>query len=108
MIGTGGRAVRRCARGDGGGIGGVVVARGRHEGDDKVQRGGAHEGEAVDVAEMEFSRKSEEEAEADEEDEGADDVAVVHDVLVDAAKRVEDGYCLENGEFIWSVNCFLA
>ena len=52
---------------------------------------GAHEGEAVDVAEVHFSGKEEEGAEEQEEEDGAGEVGVVHDVLGDGVQGIE--YC---------------
>lgn len=55
-----------------------------------MQREGANEGETVYVAEMDFSAEKEEGAEEEEEEDGAEEVRVVHDVLVDAGEGVED------------------
>ncbi len=72
-------------------VGGVVLVRGRrHEGEDGVQGEGADEGEAVDVAEVDFAAEEEEGAEEEEEEDGAGEVGVVHDVLVDAGEGVKD------------------
>lgn len=51
---------------------------------------GADEGEAVDVAEVDFAGEEEEGAEEEEEEDGAREVGIVHDVLVDAREGVED------------------
>ena len=78
--------------GDDGGRGGEEG--GRHEGEDEVQGGAAEEGEAVDVAEVDFAGEEEEGAEEEEEEDGAGEVGVVHDVLVDARDWVQDRECL--------------
>ena len=66
-----------------------------HEGEDAVEGDAADGAEAVDVAEVDFSREEEEGAEEEAEDYGAEEVAVVHYVLVDAGEGVEDceGLC---------------
>ena len=69
--------------------GGSGVGRGRHECEYVVQRDGTDEGEAVDVAEMDFSAEEEEGAEEEEEKDRACEVGVVHDVLVDAGEGIE-------------------
>lgn len=55
-----------------------------------MQGGAAEEGEAVDVAEVDLAGEQEEGAEEEEEEDGAREVRVVHDVLVDAREGVED------------------
>ncbi len=71
-------------RASAGGRGMVVVGRGRagvrrgHEGEDGVEGGGAEEGEAVDVAEVDLAREEEEGAEEEEEEDGAREVGIVH------------------------------
>ena len=77
-----------------GGRGGGGGRRGGHQGEDGVQREGADEREAVDVSEMDFSRKEQEGAEEEEEEDGAREVGVVHYVLVDAGEGVEHRECL--------------
>lgn len=72
----------------------VAVLEGRHERDDEVQRYRAQRREAVDVAEVQVAREEEEEAEQPREQDGAAQVAVVHQVLVDAAEGIEYGECL--------------
>ena len=52
---------------------------------------GAEEGEAVDVTEVDFSGEKEECAEEEKEKDGAGEVGVVHEMLVDVAEGVEDG-----------------
>lgn len=47
-----------------------------------MEHDGAEEREAVDISEMHFSREEEEGAEEDEEENGACEVRVVHNVLV--------------------------
>ena len=74
--------------------GGFVVGGWRHEGEDCVQGEGADESEAVDVAEVDFSRKEEEGAEEEEEEDGACEVGVVHYVLGYGGEGVEDCECL--------------
>ena len=74
-----------------------VQLRVRHEREDDVQRDGADGGQAVDVAEVHLAGQEEEGAEEQAEDDGAEQVAVVHDVLVDARERVEDGEGLFTG-----------
>jgi len=59
-----------------------------------VEGEGADEGEAVDVAEMDFSAEEEEGGEEEAEEEGAGEVGVVHYVLGDWAEGVEDCECL--------------
>jgi hypothetical protein len=59
-----------------------------------VEGDGAEEGEAVDKAEVDAAGEEEEGAVEEEEEEGAGEVAVVDEVLVDAAEGVEDGECL--------------
>jgi hypothetical protein len=66
-----------------------------------VEDGGAEEGEAVDVAEVEFAGEEEEGAEEEEEEDGAGEVRVVHDVLVYSGEGVED--C--EGLLGWIVSC---
>jgi len=56
-----------------------------------VDADAAEEGEAVDVAEVDFAAEEEEGAEEEEEEDGTGEVGVVHDVLVDAREGVEDG-----------------
>lgn len=51
---------------------------------------GAHEGETVDVAEVDFAGEEEEGAEEEEEEDGAGEVGVVHYVLGDGVQGVED------------------
>ncbi len=51
---------------------------------------GADEGEAVYVAEMDFSGEEEEGAEEEEEEDRAREVGVVHYVLGDRVERVQD------------------
>lgn len=55
---------------------------------------GADEGEAVDVAEVDFAGEEEEGAEEEEEENGAREVRVVHYVLRDGVERVQDCECL--------------
>jgi hypothetical protein len=64
------------------GRGGGGVKRGRHQGEDQVQRGYTEEGQAVDVSEMDFAGEEEEGAEEEEEQYWAREVGVVHYVLV--------------------------
>jgi hypothetical protein len=71
------------------GVGGFE--RRRHQGEDPMQRDGAQEGEAVDVAEVEAAREGEEDAEGQEVHNGSREVGVVHYVLVDTSEGVEDG-----------------
>ncbi len=52
---------------------------------------GADEGEAVDVAEVDFAGEEEEGAEEEEEEDGAREVRVVHYVLGDWVEGVQ--YC---------------
>lgn len=59
-----------------------------------MEDGGAEEGKAIDVAEVEFSREEEEGAEEEEEEDGAGEVGVVHYVLVYPGEGVEDCQCL--------------
>ena len=67
-----------------------MAFRGRgHEGEYCVQGEGADEGEAVDVAEMDFSGKEEEGAEEEEEEDWAREVGVVHYVLRDGVQGVQ-------------------
>ena len=54
-----------------------------------MQGEGADEGEAVDVAEMDFSGKQEEGAEEEEEEDWAREVGVVHYVLGDGVQGVQ-------------------
>lgn len=54
-----------------------------------MQGEGAYEGEAVDVAEMDFSGEEEEGAEEEEEEDRAREVGVVHDVLGDGVQGVQ-------------------
>lgn len=61
----------------------VVVGRRGHEGEDCVEGEGAHEGEAVDVAEVDLAGEEEEGAEEEEEEDRPREVRVVHDVLRD-------------------------
>lgn len=76
-------------------VGGIaLIGRGGHEAEDCVQGEGADEGEAVDVAEVDFAAEEEEGAEEEEEEDGTGEVGVVHDVLVDAGEGVEDGESL--------------
>lgn len=56
-----------------------------------MEDGGADEGEAVDVAEVERAGDGEEGAEQEEEEDWAGEVAVVHYVGGDGAEGVE--YC---------------
>lgn len=67
-----------------------------HEGEDEVERGGAEEGEAVDVAEMDLAREEEEGAEEEEEEDRAGEVGVIHEMRVNGAvlERVENRRCL--------------
>lgn len=65
-----------------------------HEGEDDVEGGAAEEGEAVDVAEVNLAAEKEEGAEEEEEEDGAGEVGVVHDVLVDRAEGVQNGESL--------------
>lgn len=65
-----------------------------HEGEDEVQGGAAEEGEAVDVAEVDFAGEEQEGAEEEEEEDRAREVGVVHYVLVDAREGVEHCECL--------------
>jgi hypothetical protein len=55
-----------------------------------VQDGAAAEGEAVDIAEVEFAAEEEGGAEEEEEEDGAREVGIVHYVLVYAREGVED------------------
>ena len=55
-----------------------------------MQGEGADESEAIDVAEMDFSGEEEEGAEEEKEEDGAEGVGVVHDVLGDGGEGVED------------------
>ena len=50
----------------------------------------ANEGEAVDVAEVDFSAEEEEGAEEEGEEDGTREVGVVHYVLGDGGEGVED------------------
>ena len=56
-----------------------------------MERQGADERQAVDVAEVHFAAEEEEGAEQEEEEDGPGQVRVVHYVLVDAREGVEDG-----------------
>ena len=56
---------------------------------------GADEGEAVDVAEVDFAGEEEEGAEEEEEEDGTGEVGVVHYVLGDGVEGVEDGESLD-------------
>lgn len=49
-----------------------------------MEGGGAEECEAVDIAEMHFAGEEKKGAEEEEEEDGASEVGVVHNVLVDA------------------------
>lgn len=60
-----------------------------------MEREGADECEAVDVAEVDFAAEEQEGAEEEEEEDGAGEVGVVHYVLVDAGEGVEHCECLE-------------
>lgn len=51
---------------------------------------GADEGEAVDIAKVDFAGEEEEGAEEEEEEDGAREVGVVHYVLGDGVQGVED------------------
>lgn len=86
LVGAVGRRLR--------GVAGVL--EGRHERDDEVQRYRAQRREAVDIAEVQVAREEEEEAEQTREQDGSAQVAVVHQVLVDAAEGIE------HGESLWS------
>lgn len=86
-VGRGAAAsVLRRRLGGGGGRRGVVG--GGHEGEDDVEGGRAEEGEAIDVAEVNLAGKEEEEAKKEEEEDGAGEVRVIHEVLVDASEGV--------------------
>lgn len=96
-----GRLVARLVGAVGGRLrGAVAVLEGGHERDDEVERYRAKRGEAVDVAEVEVAREEEEEAEEAREEDGPAQVAVVHQVLVDAAEGVEHGECLWGEELV--------
>ena len=58
------------------GLAGLVG--GGHQGEDDVERYAAEEGEAVDVAEVDFAGEEEEEAVEKEEEDGTGEVGVVH------------------------------
>lgn len=68
-----------------------------------MQGEGADEGEAVDVAEVDFAAEEEEGGEEEAEEEGAGEVGVVHYVLGYGAEGVEDCECLRGGE--WLAEC---
>jgi len=68
----------------------ALIGRGGHEAEDCVKGEGADEGEAIDIAEVDFAAEEEEGAEEEEEEDGAGEVGVVHDVLVDAGEGVEN------------------
>ena len=71
--------------------GGTVWGRLRgHEGEDYVQDGGADEGEAVYVAEVEGAGDGEEGAEEEEEEDWAGEVGVIHYVWWYWAEGVEN------------------
>lgn len=70
--------------------GGGVDERIGHEGEDVMEGDGADGGEAVDVAEVEFSGEEEEGAEEGEEKDGSGEIGVVHYVLVYAGDGIED------------------
>lgn len=55
---------------------------------------GADEGEAVDVAEMDFSGEEEEGAKEEEEEDWACEVGIVHYVLGDGGEGGENCECL--------------
>lgn len=61
-----------------------------------MEREGADQGQAVDVAEVDFPTEEEKGAEEDEEEDGSREVAVVHEVLVHAREWVEHRECLCN------------
>lgn len=68
----------------------------RHERENGVERKGADQGQAVDVAEMHFPAEEEERAEEDEEEDRPRKVAVIHEMLVHARKWIEHRKCLGN------------
>ena len=72
-----------------------MVGRRGHEGEYHVQGEGADGGEAVDIAEMDFSAEKEEGAEEEEEEDGTGQVGVVHYVLGYWGQRVEDRESLD-------------
>ena len=59
-----------------------------------MQGEGTDEGEAVDVAEVDFAGEEEEGGEEEAEEDGAGEVGVVHYVLGDWVERVEYCECL--------------
>lgn len=72
----------------------LLKRRGRHERENSVEREGADQGQAVDVAEVHFSTEEEKGSEENEEEDGPRKVAVVHEVLVHAREWVEHRKCL--------------
>ena len=53
-----------------------------------------HKREPVDITKVYFAAEEKEEAKEKEEENGAEEVGVIHDVLVNACKGVEDCECL--------------
>ena len=64
------------------------IKRWRHETEDEVQGESTEDGDAVDVAVEDFSGEEEEGAVEDYVEDSAIEVAVVHEVLVDAREGV--------------------
>jgi len=75
---------------------------GRHQGEYCVEGEGADEGEAIDVAEVDFSAEEEEGGEEEAEEDGAGEVGVVHYVLGYWVQGVE--YC----EGLFKIRTWLA
>lgn len=72
-------------------VGGVgMIESRRHEAQDEVKGDGAEDSDAVDIAIEDLSGEEEEGAVEDDVEDGAVEVAVVHEVLVDLRKGVED------------------
>lgn len=67
-----------------------MVESWRHETQDEMEGDGAEDGDAIDIAIEDLSGEEEEGSVEDDIEDGAVEVAVVHEVLVDLGKWVED------------------
>lgn len=81
-----------------GGICGVGGSRGiesgRHETEDQMQGDSAEDGNAVDIAVENLAREKEECPVEDDVEEGPVQIAVVHQMLIDPSKGIENRQCL--------------
>ena len=67
-----------------------IEDRVRHESEDVMEGDCADEGETVDIAKMYLTTEEQEGTEKEEEEDGTEQVGVIHNVLVDARHGIKN------------------